>query len=538
MKTDYQIGMLWISGRLSFLEQLCVKSFLDAGHHVKLYTYEPVEGIPDGVEHADASQVLPLTNYVTHKRTGSPAPHSDVFSYEMLNQNDQMIWADTDAYCVKPFATDNGHFYGWESEKHINVGVLGLPRGCDTLNELLAFTKDEYAIPSWYGEKYVRELEAARDAGNPVHVGEQPWGVWGPHALTHFLHKTGEHRHALPVEGLYPFSFKQRRLMLKPNFDVSSRITDDTYSIHFYGRRMRARIYEREGGEPHPDSLLGRLIKLHGIVPSDSPLPRPKTHTADPDASDKPDTSDKIVRQGAAISPLAAEPLRPEDKRGRGLLNLTDLADSYGFDRGSAKHRFTELYNMLFQPFRNRKITLLELGQHTDISSPESAQSQPTPSAQMWLDYFLKAEIIGMDSADLSGFKAERFRFVQCDMDKRETIARAAEISEKFDIIIDDASHASHHQQNAFLELFPKLASGGLYVVEDLRWQPKEMEVDGYPKTADLFQGLLYNGVFTHSDAGFADDLNALRADMSGTFIFQAKYQKKNRDQMVVIHKR
>ena len=56
MSPDYQIGMLWISGRLSYLEQLCVKSFVDAGHHVKLYTYEPVEGIPEGVETADASE--------------------------------------------------------------------------------------------------------------------------------------------------------------------------------------------------------------------------------------------------------------------------------------------------------------------------------------------------------------------------------------------------------------------------------------------------------------------------------------------------
>jgi len=245
VKSDYQIGMLWIKGRLSFLEQLCVKSFLDAGHHVKLYTYEPVDGIPDGVEVADATDVLPLDNFLTHERTGSPALHSDLFRYEMLDRNTDMIWADTDAYCVKPFATDTGHFYGWESEKHINGGVLGLPKGCDTLNELLAYTKDEFAIPSWYGPAYVKELEAARDAGKPVHAGEQPWGVWGPHAVTHFLKKTGEDRHALPTEGLYPISFKNRRMMLKPNIDLSSRITENTYSIHLYGRRMRARLVDQ-----------------------------------------------------------------------------------------------------------------------------------------------------------------------------------------------------------------------------------------------------------------------------------------------------
>ena len=33
---DHQIAMLWMRGSLSFVEQLCVKSFLDAGHHVAL----------------------------------------------------------------------------------------------------------------------------------------------------------------------------------------------------------------------------------------------------------------------------------------------------------------------------------------------------------------------------------------------------------------------------------------------------------------------------------------------------------------------
>ncbi len=529
MKSDYQIGMLWISGRLSFLEQLCVKSFVDAGHHVKLYTYEPVEGIPDGVEHADAAEILPLKGFLTHERTGSPALHSDLFRYEMLDRNTDMIWADTDAYCVKPFATDTGHFYGWESPKHINGGVLGLPKGSDTLAELLAYTKDEFAIPSWYGPDYVKELEAARDAGKPVHAGEQPWGVWGPHAITHFLHKTGEHRHALPPEGLYPFSFKQRRLMLKPNFDVSSHVTEETYSIHFYGRRIRARLVEREGGEPHPDSLLGRLVRLHGIVPSDSPLPPPK--------KPNPQTGDKKP----VTKSIAAVPLRPEEKHGRGLLNLTDLADKYGSDKGSSKHRYTELYNMLFQPFRNRKITMMEMG--LQIGGPEhgkdaTRQTTDAPSVRMWLEYFNKAEIIGLDVSDFSWFKADRFRFVQCDMGVRENIAKAGEISDSFDIIIDDASHASHHQQYAFLELFPKLSSGGLYIIEDLRWQPREMETKGYPKTAEMFQGLLHEGVFAHSDPEIAAELNGLRQDMSGTFIFQAKYQKNKKDQVVVIHKR
>ncbi|MGB3148478.1 MAG: hypothetical protein WBA91_12080 [Paracoccaceae bacterium] len=288
MAKDFQIGALWIGGDLSFLEQLCLKSFLDCGHHVKLYSYAPIGNAPEGIEHADANAILPQTNFLRHARTSSPALHSDLFRYHLLAKNDDMIWADTDAYCVKRFETESGHFHAWESEKHVNGGVLGLPRDSQTLAALLDYTSDEYAIPEWYGPDYQAELEAARDAGNPVHAGEQPWGVWGPHALTHFLKKTGEVRHAMDSVALYPFAYRDRALMTRPGFDVSPYVTDRTYSIHLYGRRMRARIVEKFDGVPKPRSLVGQLLKLHRIDPTLAPIPA-KIHGSEDDGESDSD---------------------------------------------------------------------------------------------------------------------------------------------------------------------------------------------------------------------------------------------------------
>lgn len=283
MARDIQIAALWIGGNLSFLEQLCLKSFLDVGHHVKLYSYEPIGNAPQGVELADANEVLSQSNFLRHARTSSPALHSDLFRYHLLAGNDRTIWADTDAYCLRPFRTATGHFFGWESEKHVNGGVLGFPTDSAALGALLEFTADEFAIPDWYGESYRAELVAARDAGTPVHVGAQPWGVWGPHALTHFLEKSGEIRHALPRQALYPFAFSERKLMLRPNFDTSGHIGVGTFSIHFYGRRMRARIVEKEGGVPKPRSLIGQLLKKHGINPLEAPIPARPAAVAEQD---------------------------------------------------------------------------------------------------------------------------------------------------------------------------------------------------------------------------------------------------------------
>ena len=236
-----------------------------------------------------------------------------------------------------------------------------------------------------------------------------------------------------------------------------------------------------------------------------------------------------------------ATPLAAAARYGRGLPNLTDLADRFGSDKGSSKHRYTELYNMLFQPYRDGPIGFLEMG--LQIGGPELGQSQDRattdlPSVRMWLEYFSAARIVGLDVSDFGWFSHDRFSFVRCDMDARENIAAAAAAMPPLDIIIDDASHASHHQQNAFLELFPKLNPGGLYIIEDLRWQPEAYEKPGITKTAALFQGYLTNGVFDHSDPVTQGAFNDQRIDMSGCFVFQVRYNKTRRDQVVVIHKR
>lgn len=272
MAGDYRIAALWIGGDLSYLEQLCLKSFLDAGHHLTLYSYEPIGNAPEGVEHADARGILPLDGFLRHGRTGSPALHSDLFRYHLLGKCDRTIWADTDAYCVKRFQTKTGHFFAWESEAGVNGGVLGLPKDSEALGRLLDFTSDEYAIPAWYGDKYRKELEARKAAGDPVHAGAMPWGVWGPHALTHFLKETGEIRHALPRAALYPFEYKDRKMMLRPGFDESAFVTEETCSIHFYGRRMRSRLLSVWDGVPRPRSVVGRLLRKHGIDPAAAPL--------------------------------------------------------------------------------------------------------------------------------------------------------------------------------------------------------------------------------------------------------------------------
>ncbi|MEO1140184.1 MAG: hypothetical protein AAFW87_12080 [Pseudomonadota bacterium] len=526
MKKDYEIGMLWVEGPLSYVEVLCAQSFLDAGHHVKLYHYKDVQKVPDGVELIHGDSVLKIDRFIQHGRTGSFALFSDVFRYHLLQQNDRMIWADLDAYCVKPFETQTGHFFGWESDTHINGGVLGLPPDSDALGQLLEMSEDEFGIPEWYPDREKNRLQKLKDDGKPVHVSDMKWGIWGPQAVTHYLHKTGEAKHALPISGLYPVGFRERRLLMRTRAKdkIDAMLNDDTYSVHFYGRRVREFLSDI-GGMPEPDSWMDTILKKHKIDCEAAPVlsREEKEALKAAEAAGKVQTAPRVVT-------------------GKGGENLTELADRFGSDKGSTKHRYTELYHMLFHPFRQRKITFLEMG--LLIGGPEHGNSPDrettdAPSIRMWLEYFPKADIHGLDISDFSWFKDDRFTFHRCDMDDRDEIASAIEeVGAAPTIVIDDASHASHHQQNAFLEIFPRLESGGIYVIEDLRWQPEPYERDGITKTAELFRSWLEKKVFEHNDPAVAAEFNVLAEDISGCIVETARFLRGRRDQVAVIHKK
>lgn len=111
-----------------------------------------------------------------------------------------------------------------------------------------------------------------------------------------------------------------------------------------------------------------------------------------------------------------------------------------------------------------------------------------SPSVQMWLEYFPNAEIYGFDISDFSHMQHPRFHFVRGDASSEDDIRRLAGSAPEFHIIIDDGSHASYHQQLALKNLFPKLAQDGLYVIEDLHWQPPtyETRLPALPKTGDF----------------------------------------------------
>jgi SAM-dependent methyltransferase len=175
---------------------------------------------------------------------------------------------------------------------------------------------------------------------------------------------------------------------------------------------------------------------------------------------------------------------------------LTTLADQLGSDKGSqvsaAPHHYTLLYDLLFGHLRDSPIDFLEIG--LAVGGPELGHSADrfaiSPSVRMWLSYFTQARIYGFDITDFSHMKDPRFTFVRGDSGRPDDLRRILAAARQFDVIIDDASHASYHQQCAFKELIAAVRPGGLYIIEDLHWQSPYFEnsLPPVPKTWDFLK--------------------------------------------------
>jgi hypothetical protein len=170
---------------------------------------------------------------------------------------------------------------------------------------------------------------------------------------------------------------------------------------------------------------------------------------------------------------------------------LTRLAAKNRSDKGVTVFPFNGYsvhYAKLFERFRDRPINILEIGlaRRTDRHSLGGS----CPSLNMWLDYFPRAKVYGFDIDDFSGVALSRTRIFRGDQGNAEDLLNVVAECPRFDIIIDDGSHASYHQQLTLKILFPYLASNGLYVIEDLYWQPEDLEASLPPvwKTRDLLK--------------------------------------------------
>lgn len=121
---------------------------------------------------------------------------------------------------------------------------------------------------------------------------------------------------------------------------------------------------------------------------------------------------------------------------------------------------YLAVYDWLLKPYRDRPVSLLEIGVNNG------------GSLEVYAKYFDQAKIlIGCDIDERCrqlDFADSRIKVVIGDATSTATKAEINALSGSFDLIIDDGSHNSGDIIKGFISYFPLLSDGGIYVVEDL----------------------------------------------------------------------
>lgn len=263
-----RVATLWIGKRLGLLEKLCLKSFADVGQTPLVYSYEPIENLPDFAEPADAAEIFPGEPMFRDPVKNSPAVHADLFRLHLMARTDH-VWVDADAYAIRPFEARDGYLIGGlrPKKRRIKNGVVRLPKSSPALRDMLDFVSSPECLPPWWR----RETRAAFRTiyGTSPTLTSLPLGAIGPEMFHYFMRKSGEVDKLLEERELYALPFStQADWLLKPVEELAIHGWETRMSIHFYASYFRQRL-ARCMGRIHPESLFATLARKH-----DMPLPR------------------------------------------------------------------------------------------------------------------------------------------------------------------------------------------------------------------------------------------------------------------------
>jgi len=149
-----------------------------------------------------------------------------------------------------------------------------------------------------------------------------------------------------------------------------------------------------------------------------------------------------------------------EHSAGTLMETLTELYAAHSGKVSDKWQLYLRVYEELFSGRRADACRLLEIG------------IQNGGSLALWAKYFPNAKhIVGCDidpACKVLAYDDARIRIVSADANSPEAMRQLDSISDAFDIVIDDGSHVPRDVIASFLNYFPRLSPGGVYVAEDL----------------------------------------------------------------------
>ncbi len=149
-----------------------------------------------------------------------------------------------------------------------------------------------------------------------------------------------------------------------------------------------------------------------------------------------------------------------------GEIGLAYNTDKSGLtDRGG--HHYTDLYELLLRRWREREITILELG------------VLDGGSVRMWREYFPNSHVTAIDIENKVTFPDDpNVEFIHGDAYTDEVISKLS--GRAFDIMIDDTDHRVE-TQTIFIQRYSQfLKPNGIMIVEDIIMKDGSLTLKGH----------------------------------------------------------
>lgn len=160
-----------------------------------------------------------------------------------------------------------------------------------------------------------------------------------------------------------------------------------------------------------------------------------------------------------------------------GMKTITELCLEYGSDKcpnGGLQpgwgHSYAPFYDEIFKDKKDAK-TVLELGAGSLYVMKDYVKNyRACASLRVWRDFFVDAEVYGLDNKPDCDIQEERIRVLIGDQSNPADLQKLVDMAGGgFDIIIDDCSHRIEDQLFSAHYLMGYLKDGGIYCIEDIR---------------------------------------------------------------------
>ncbi|MFT4118561.1 hypothetical protein [Bradyrhizobium sp.] len=243
------VRCFWHGSPLGPYQLAGMRSFVDQGHRVELFTYDPAIAVPDWIVRRDANEIWPTDRVLAYQKDigrGSFALHSNLFRYAMLHQLGGW-WIDHDVILLRPELPADPFFFSIETvdPTRVTFSVVKFPAGHPALQECLE---------------------------RCVALGESPlYGETGADLFTEIVVKHGLAKHGQAMDTTYPLSALDVPAMFDPakRDQLQARCAKSTFVHLFNETWRRAGIPDYLG--PPAGSYIDGILRQYGF---ESPLPR------------------------------------------------------------------------------------------------------------------------------------------------------------------------------------------------------------------------------------------------------------------------